>query len=90
MVSWRLTNCTAALGHYSKVRLGSLYAGITGASIRLKSELHYQLFSFGLAFVFVTVTNLGKNLKLQSLLSEILLNQLFCTLRMLSELQLTV
>lgn len=44
MLSTRLTNCTMALGHYSKMKLGSLYAGITGEGIGLKcfSELHYQ------------------------------------------------
>lgn len=74
MLSWRLTNCTTTLGHHSKTRLGSLYIGITGESIRLKyfpelQNLNFIISCTVLAFIFVRGTNLEKNLKLQSLVS---------------------
>lgn len=46
MLSWRLTNCTTTLGHHSKTRLGSLYIGITGESIRLKCFPELQNLNF--------------------------------------------
>lgn len=41
-----LMDCTVALGHHSKMRLGSFHARITGESIKLKCFAELQSLSF--------------------------------------------